>query len=189
MDLVSIVRDEKCAELVFEPIRWEILRLLARESLAECNLAMRLGLSPPTVGHHLKALEKAGLVRVVKSEAEAHGIIQKFYQSSAQIYIADLAKAPPSVKRHVLPCRIERTRGILTGLSLNNGGLKSSTPVVERITEGLEPFLVEAAEQRQRPSNGEDPELVLHEIYRDALKALSKSRPDLFPKVVYAVQR
>lgn len=190
MDSVCIVRNEKDAKLVFEPIRREILRLLAKENLAECDLATRLGLSPPTVGHHLKGLEKAGFVRVARNVAEAHGILQKFYESNAQVYIADSTKLPPHVKRRLQAGRIERTRGILAALSINNGGsYKPSSPMVERMTESLEPFLLEAAEKRQGPRNGDDPELVINEIYTHALKTLLKSRPDMFPRVVYAVQR
>lgn len=46
-----------------DPGRLRLMRLLAREPLTTTELQARIGLSPPTVHHHLHQLRAAGLVR------------------------------------------------------------------------------------------------------------------------------
>jgi ArsR family transcriptional regulator, arsenate/arsenite/antimonite-responsive transcriptional repressor len=45
-----------------DPLRWEIVGLLAAEQLCVCHLTEELGVAQPLVSHHLKALRDAGLV-------------------------------------------------------------------------------------------------------------------------------
>lgn len=45
-----------------DPLRWEIVALLAQEQLCVCHLTEELGVAQPLVSHHLKALRDAGLV-------------------------------------------------------------------------------------------------------------------------------
>ncbi len=128
MDAVLIVRSDREAKLIFDDMRREILTLLAIEALTAGKLAATLGLSAPTVSHHLDSLKRSGLVEIVKTEAESHGIVQKFYQAKAQAYIIETGTPSAPVKRYFIPARIERTRGILAALSLNGkDGYKPSS--------------------------------------------------------------
>lgn len=52
-----------------DPARLRILGLLAEEPLAGHQIAARLGLTPPTISHHMRRLTEAGLV-VVSPEAQ-----------------------------------------------------------------------------------------------------------------------
>jgi len=45
-----------------DPLRREIVRLLAREQLCTCHLVAETGARQPTVSHHLRALREAGVV-------------------------------------------------------------------------------------------------------------------------------
>lgn len=47
-----------------DPVRLRLLSLIAaqREACAACELVERLGVSQPTISHHLKVLFEAGLV-------------------------------------------------------------------------------------------------------------------------------
>jgi ArsR family transcriptional regulator len=45
-----------------EPVRWEIVQLLAREQLCVCHLTEELDVGQPLVSHHLKVLREAGLI-------------------------------------------------------------------------------------------------------------------------------
>jgi ArsR family transcriptional regulator, arsenate/arsenite/antimonite-responsive transcriptional repressor len=45
-----------------EPLRWQIVRLLAKEQLCACHLTEELGVGQPLVSHHLKVLREAGLI-------------------------------------------------------------------------------------------------------------------------------
>lgn len=46
-----------------DPLRWEIVGLLANEQLCVCHLTEELGVAQPLVSHHLKVLRDAGLVQ------------------------------------------------------------------------------------------------------------------------------
>jgi DNA-binding transcriptional ArsR family regulator len=187
MDSVRILRGDDEAKLVFDPMRREILRLLAKKMLTGAKLSSMLGLSAPTVSHHLTALKKGGLVEIVRSEAEDHGIIQKFYRATALVYVLDLTRMSPSVKRYFMPNRIERTRAMLAAMALGSGQrIKPSTQLVEKMTEELVPFLVRAAERRNAPADDVDTEELLFDIYVEGLSGLLRSRPGLFPKIPLA---
>jgi ArsR family transcriptional regulator, arsenate/arsenite/antimonite-responsive transcriptional repressor len=45
-----------------EPMRWQIVQLLAREQLCVCHLTEELEVGQPLVSHHLKVLREAGLI-------------------------------------------------------------------------------------------------------------------------------
>lgn len=55
-------------KLLGEPLRWEIVQLLAHEDLCTCHLVDALGVAQPLVSHHLRVLREAGLV-----ETEPYG--------------------------------------------------------------------------------------------------------------------
>ncbi len=182
LDAVHILKSDHEGKLIFDGMRREALRLLAREALTGQRLARILGLSAPTVGHHLDSLKRAGLVEVVGTEAEAHGIVQKFYRATAQAYIIEPRRLSPIVKRYFMPARIERTRGMVAALSLNAmDGYKSSSRGVEAATEELGQYILEAAERRQGPSIETDPESLINGIYIEALWNLIRVKPKLFP--------
>src|SRR5262245_32701888 len=163
-------------------MRREILRLLAKEALTSRKLSEMVGLSAPTVGHHLAALKKAGLVEIVGTEVETHGIVQKFYRATSQAHVVETRRLSPALKRYFMPSRIERTRGMLAALSLIRGGeSKLSSEEVETATEDLARYILEAAERRRGAETGKDPEQVLNEIYKEGLSNLIKARPNIFP--------
>jgi ArsR family transcriptional regulator, arsenate/arsenite/antimonite-responsive transcriptional repressor len=45
-----------------DPLRWQIVQLLATEQLCVCHLTEELEVGQPLVSHHLKVLREAGLV-------------------------------------------------------------------------------------------------------------------------------
>ena len=53
-------------KVLAEPVRWRIVGLLAAEELCVCHLVEELGVSQPSVSHHLRALRDAGLVESEK---------------------------------------------------------------------------------------------------------------------------
>jgi len=55
-------REDEQLRALGEPLRWQIVQLLAREQLCVCHLTEDLGVGQPLVSHHLKVLRAAGLV-------------------------------------------------------------------------------------------------------------------------------
>lgn len=61
-----------------DPTRQRIVSLLYERAATGKQLAVALGVSPGTVGHHLKVLEGAGLIRVVRTR-RVRAMTEKYY--------------------------------------------------------------------------------------------------------------
>ncbi len=60
-----------------DPMRQDLVQLLARSELNVGEIAERVTLSRPTVSHHLNLLRRAGLVRVRKQGREMYYRLNK----------------------------------------------------------------------------------------------------------------
>ena len=74
------------ARLLFEPTRSEIIRLLVERPATTSQLAEVLGRPRGSIGHHLKALEAAGLIRVVRTR-KVRALTEKYYGRVADTYL------------------------------------------------------------------------------------------------------
>ena len=168
---VKMIDDESQARLIFDPIRREMLRLLSRRPLTEKGLSDAIGISPPSIHHHLKALTRGELISIVRKEAGAHGIVQKWYTSNAQAYIVDRDNLRDSIRRYFMPMDIERARGITATLSLLQGNVAPSTRQMESLTRRVCTALCETA-QRYKGGLEDDPERIIHRLYVEAFRQL-----------------
>ncbi len=73
-------------KIVSDPRRQAILRLLMVEPATLSQLGHSLGDHPARVRHHLKILEKAGLVELVDTRV-VRGFVEKYYCSKAQSFL------------------------------------------------------------------------------------------------------
>ncbi len=182
---LKIIRSEIDAKLLVDPMRREILRLVSRETLTESRLAQILGLSPPTVAHHLKPLKSRGFISIVRREAEKHGMIRKFYQTSAATHIIDKRHLPLYVKRYFMPLDIERARGLVAGLALLDGsGVSPSSAIIEKLAVTFGDAIAETAGRYEHLSSVEDPEELINGMYFESLRHLMKN--DLSPLRVFS---
>ena len=74
------------ARLLSEPTRSEIIRLLAQRPATTSQLAAALARPRGSIGHHLKALEAAGLIRVVRTR-KVRALTEKYYGRVADTYL------------------------------------------------------------------------------------------------------
>ncbi len=183
MDLVQVIRSESEAKVLIDPIRREILRLLAAEPLSGAGLAKTLGLSPPSVSHQLTALRKGGFVSVARRVEGDHGIVQKFYRPSAQVYVTDKRALPLSIVRYFTPYHVERARGMVAGLGLFRDGFRLTSRALEKAAWDFSSCLVEAAQKHTGMTTYADPEFLVCRLYRHALEDLVRSDPAVFPKI------
>jgi DNA-binding transcriptional ArsR family regulator len=166
---VKLITDEAQARLIFDPMRREILRLLSRKAFTQRELARTLGISAPSVDHHLKALSRGHLISMVRKEPESHGIVQKWYLADAEAFFVDRDRCRKDVRRYFMPMDIERTRGIAATLSLLRGGVTPSTEYMEALTRQMCTALADAT--RNYPGKmQDDPEVTIHSLYVDALR-------------------
>jgi DNA-binding transcriptional ArsR family regulator len=68
--------------------RIKVLAWLTQEALTVTQLAERLGELPATMHHHVKLLERAGLVAIAHTR-EKSGILEKYYRAVAERIVAD----------------------------------------------------------------------------------------------------
>jgi DNA-binding transcriptional ArsR family regulator len=74
-------------------VRPRIVRLLRDRARSTTELAQALGLAKGTVAHHLKTLERAGLVRVVRTR-KVRAITERFYGRTARLFVVRGEAAP-----------------------------------------------------------------------------------------------
>ncbi|NUT96305.1 MAG: winged helix-turn-helix transcriptional regulator [Saccharothrix sp.] len=65
------------------PLRQRLLFALGREPATTSQLAVSLGAQKGNIGHHLKVLREAGLVRVVETR-QVRGGTEQYYQRAAK---------------------------------------------------------------------------------------------------------
>jgi DNA-binding transcriptional ArsR family regulator len=68
---------------VGEPTRWRILGRLLIGPASVQQLARSLGAAKGTIGHHVRVLDKAGLIRVV-DRTKVRGVVEKRYARVAK---------------------------------------------------------------------------------------------------------
>src|SRR5208282_1968026 len=180
---VEIILDPGRAAVLVDPMRREIVRLLAEGEKTQSELAKLLGLSDPSVGHHLNLLRERGLVRIVRKEAEEHGILQKFYEATAYVFLIDSRKMPREVERYFMPIALERARSIVAVLrAMSNETNVLTAEELEEFAKIVSSTIIDVAKKFTKPWVGTREEL-LAKIYRNVLDKLI-GKPDLLPKPV-----
>jgi DNA-binding transcriptional ArsR family regulator len=86
-ELDDVLRVEAPAQFkaVGDPTRHRIISLLSERAATTSQLAEALGQPRGSVGHHLKVLERAGLIRVVRTR-QVRAITEKYYGRTARLF-------------------------------------------------------------------------------------------------------
>lgn len=180
---IEVVTKPETAKLLVDPMRREMMRLLAEHAMTESELAEVLGLSDPAVGHHLGVLREAGLIRIARKEAETHGILQKFYEANALLYLVDGARMPLEIERYFMPASMERARGIVAALnSVSRNFTRIPQEDLEKLATSLSSAIIQLSPKYSKPEKV-DRETLIGMIYRDALRHLS-ARSKTLPRSV-----
>lgn len=90
-DLCKVVKPEACKLLEGETQR-KILDLLRTNDLTVGKIAKELNLTPQSIYHHIKKLEKAGLIRVTREKRCGH-LIESYYQTTAENFVCSIEKS------------------------------------------------------------------------------------------------
>ncbi len=175
------------AKVLVDPMRREILRLLSGQPMTQNELAEALGLSNPSVAHHLKLLLDTELVTVEREEKELHGILQRFYETTSLAYFVDTRKLPLDIERYYMSNNLERVRGILAALNVERKQAKViPTKDLEEFARALASAIVEVA-PRYATISASDREEVIAKVHFEALKHLLRRRgliPDTVRKLL-----
>lgn len=172
-----IVKETKLAEILVDPMRRGILNLLAEKAMTEAQVADAFGVSDASINHHLKLLKEAGLVKIVRREVESHGILQKFYLSSAKTFFIDFSKVPRAVARYFYAVHLERVRGVFAALYLMAGRRISLNPeVVEQLADMMAEAVAEIGQEYAGGPTELGREELIVTIYGQALMKMLQSR-------------
>jgi DNA-binding transcriptional ArsR family regulator len=86
LDDVLVVEDAKQLRALGDALRARIVMMLRERAASTTELASVLGLPKGTVGHHVKVLEKAGLIRVVRTR-KVRALTEKYYGRVARLFV------------------------------------------------------------------------------------------------------
>lgn len=91
---VHVITDLEQVKVIADPLRVRILEALCEETRTTKQVAERLGEKPTRLYHHVEALEKAGLIRLVETRP-VRGTVEKYYAGIARRFKADPAVFRP----------------------------------------------------------------------------------------------
>jgi DNA-binding transcriptional ArsR family regulator len=81
-----IVSEPAQLRAMADPFRVQLIQLLRDRARSTQELAEQLSMPKGTVGHHLKVLEAAGLIRVVRTR-KVRALTEKFYGRTARLFL------------------------------------------------------------------------------------------------------
>jgi DNA-binding transcriptional ArsR family regulator len=98
LDDVLVVQDAKQLRALADDLRARLVGLLRERAASTTELATALELPKGTVAHHLKVLESAGLVRVVRTR-KVRALTEKFYGRVARLFVLKSDESLPTELR------------------------------------------------------------------------------------------
>lgn len=150
---------------LFEPTRQEIVSLLLERAATTAELAETLDRPKGTVGHHLKTLEKAGLVRVVRTK-KVRALTAKYYGRTARVFFYERthdAAAEPGRTARIIASEASEVPGD-TGLPASLT-LRYARIPEERAAEWLHRFYELVDEFSIQPREGQTTYAMVTGIY------------------------
>jgi DNA-binding transcriptional ArsR family regulator len=144
--------------------------------MTQTQLAKQLGLRAPTIGHHLSALKKKGFVSVSRQELGSHGIMEKYYESTAQLYFLDGESMPLEIVRYFMPAHIERARGIIACAKMRDKSFNPSSEYLEQFGLAFANNIAKLADRYETPAVETDPEACISQLYSEALEGLLQTK-------------
>ena len=138
LDDVLIVEDPKQLRALAEASRARIVGLLRERAASTTELAAALESPKGTVGHHLKVLEAAGLVRVVRTR-KVRALTEKYYGRVARLFVLKSDESMPE----------ELRGGALSALMLRHAADELLASGQETEAAGLVNVKLTAADRRR----------------------------------------
>lgn len=91
-----VVKEPEQLRALADDVRAKIIALIRHNARSTQELAEALEMPKGTVGHHLKVLEGAGLIRVVRTR-KVRAMTEKFYGRTARLFFYEADSAPETV--------------------------------------------------------------------------------------------
>ena len=131
-DDVLVVRRPEQLRALGDDLRSKVIILLRDRAYSTTELAQKLGLPKGTVGHHVKVLEKAGLVRVVRTR-QVRALTEKYYGRVARLFVFRSADTDGEDVRNVAAATLRRAAEEM--LPIGKDGRTTFAVVTARLTD------------------------------------------------------
>jgi molybdate-binding protein len=93
MKIIQQVRSEEAIKMLGDPTRLEILRILISKQATISQLGIVFNIHPARVRHHVKNLEKEGLVELVSIQMKKN-YVEKYYRATSNMFLLNMAVLP-----------------------------------------------------------------------------------------------
>lgn len=115
-DDILLVEAPEQLRALGDELRSRIIALLRDRAASTTELATKLGLPKGTVGHHVKVLEKAGLVHVVRTR-QVRAVTERYYGRTARLFLFKSADSDGADVRNVAAAALRRAAEEMLPLS------------------------------------------------------------------------
>ena len=172
--IVRVIHQPEIIKVLADPVRREILRQLRHEPQTQTQLAGKLNLTKPSMKHHLQLLRKARLIRVARTKLESHGILQKYYEPTSNLFIEDFEKTPPHLQKYFLQFHLERLRGMLSVFHLirkkQGEPIQVTSDELKELAQEIARQMAKVGKRYEKTGAAMNRETLLITIYSEALK-------------------
>jgi DNA-binding transcriptional ArsR family regulator len=96
-DDILVVSETEQLRALGDDARHRIVGLLRERAMSTTELAERVGLAKGTVAHHVKVLEAAGLIQVVRTR-RVRALTESFYGRVARLFVIKSTDEKPHVR-------------------------------------------------------------------------------------------
>lgn len=165
------IHDAAQYRALFEETRKKIVSLLLERAATTSELAQALGKPKGTVGHHLKTLEHAGLVRVVRTE-RVRALEAKYYGRTARVFFYMREHDAVGEEQRILAqaaAEIAQSPGTGPQISANMRTVRIPDERAREWKHRLDELIVEFADE---PRGGETTYTLVYGLYATGLSAL-----------------
>ena len=105
-DDILVVWETEQLRALADDVRLRIVAILRERAATTTELAEQVGLAKGTVAHHLKVLESAGLVKVVRTR-RVRAMTESFYGRVARLFVIKSADDKPQLRVRLSPADLE----------------------------------------------------------------------------------
>ncbi|MCK4884754.1 helix-turn-helix domain-containing protein [Candidatus Bathyarchaeota archaeon] len=174
--VIRVIHEAKIIKVLADPVRREILRQLRHEPQTQTQLARKLNLTKPSMRHHLQLLHKTRLIRIARTKAESHGILQKYYEPTSSLFIEDFETTPPHLQKYFLQFHLERLRGMLSVFQLigktRGESIKVTSDELKELAQEIARQTSKVGKRYETTEATINREPLLITIYSEALKEI-----------------
>ena len=168
---IMLIQDPEKIEILNEPTRRQILRLLSDREMTLTQIANELGLSKRSVWYHLRVLLSKDLIVLSRKRVNIYGIEEKYYRAKASMMIGDFNKSSKKIREETL----ESNRDVVIGyLCAKDPQRPISDEEIEKMTKQFTKTVQEIIENDGNGYKTRNQTKLA--IYRKAFKKLEENK-------------